>query len=359
MTLKELTEARFKELQKTRSKDAIVADHSKMTDEQTAERSSFYKALATGDRAALKEIDANVQKEYKEKAQDIGTPADGGILVPTTVADSIVAKMVYISPLRQIATVITNMPASLQLPSETALPTVYWEAEGSAPSDSGSAFAGNLLTPYKLMGLDAFTSEVLADAATNPSIQDFVEQRFALALTLKENDAFVNGDGSGKPYGFRSSAITPGTVDTATAGVTTYDDVVSLKYGLATAYRKLGVYVTTSAGVEALEKIKDSYGRPIFREGLAEDTPATLLGRPLYVVDEVPANITNRTVANCTEIWFGMFSNYFIGDRGGLRVDMGTNGTDFASDKISLRLIKRVAGRPVLGESFAKLNGVK
>ena len=53
-----------------------------------------------------------------------------------------------------------------------------------------------------------------------------------------------------------------------------------------------------------------------------------------------------------------MFKNYYIGDRGTLSVDYGTQGTDFAADKISLRVTKRVAGIPILSESFAKLTGV-
>jgi HK97 family phage major capsid protein len=80
------------------------------------------------------------------------------------------------------------------------------------------------------------------------------------------------------------------------------------------------------------------------------------MGRPIYVVDEIPANLGTGT--NATELWFGVFKNYYIGDRGTLSVDYGTQGTDFAADKISLRVTKRVAGIPVLSESFAKLTGV-
>jgi HK97 family phage major capsid protein len=234
--------------------------------------------------------------------------------------------------------------------------TAYWVGEGVAPTESGEVLDPNLLTPYKAAGLDSFTSEVIEDAATNPSIQNYVEQRFAIALALLENDAFVNGDGSGKPYGFRSSAITPNSL-AVVGDNTVYSDVVALKYSLLTAYRKMAVFVGSSTAVQALENVKDNYGRPIWREGLAEDQPATLLGRPIYVVDEIPSNLGATTDA--TELWYGAFSNYFIGDRGTLRVDYGTNGTDFANDKISLRMLKRVAGRPVIGESFSKLTGVK
>lgn len=357
MTVKEYTEAKLKELQKKDAKDAIGVRNAK-SNEDRALVSEFYKALASGDRAALSEVNAKIEKDYRAKAQSEGTPGSGtagGILVPTAVADSIISKMKYISPMRQISTVIDNMPAQLQLPSENTTATAYWVSEGSSITESGEVFDPNLLTPFKAAALDSFTSEIIADAATNPSIQNYVEQRLSVALALLENSAFVNGDGSGKPYGFRSSAITPGSV--AQAGSTAaYGDVTALMYTLGTAYRNQAVFVTSSGGVQALVNVKDGYGRPIWRDGLSTDNPATLLGRPVYVVDEIPTNLGTGT--NATELWFGVFKNYFIGDRGGLRVDYGTQGTDFAADKISLRVAKRVAGRPVISESFAKLTGV-
>lgn len=358
MNVKDYTEAKLKELQKKEAKDVVT--HHSATDSAEDRKlvSAFYKALASGDQQELARVNELVTKDYKAKAQSEGTPGSGtagGILVPTSVADSIVSKMKYISPIRQIATVISDMPAQLVLPSENTFATAYWVAEGTAITETSEIFDSNVLTPFKAAALDSFTSEIIADAATNPSIQNYVEQRFAVALALLENGAFTNGTGTTQPWGFRSSAITP--VSVAQSGATAaYSDVTKLMYTLGTAYRSQAVFVTSSAGVQALVNIKDGYGRPIWRDGLAGGNPPTLLGRPVYVVDEIPANLGAGT--NATELWFGVFTNYFIGDRGGLRVDYGTQGTDFAADKISLRVAKRVAGRPVIGESFVKLTGV-
>jgi len=357
---------RLDELNKKESKDKVIDRRENASSDDKALTRLFFEAVLSANPMKIAEANEKIEKDYAakerkgyiEKAQaegTIGSGTSGGILVPTTVADSIVSKMVYISPLRQISTVINDMPAQLQLPSENTLATAYWVSEGSAGTDSGEVFDPNLLTPWKMICLDSFTSEVIADAATNPSIQNYVEQRFALAMGLLENAAFTSGSGSGQPFGFRSSAITPNTV-AQVGDVLTYSDVVRLKYSLKTAYRQTAVYVTSSAGTQALENVKDNYGRPIWREGLAEGQPNTLLGRPIYVVDEVPSNL--GTGSNATEVWYGVFNNYFIGDRGSLRIDYGTNGTDFANDKISLRMAKRTAGRPVIGEGFSSLTGV-
>lgn len=364
--------AQLETIRKKESKDIILKREKSLTSDDRELAKRFYKALFSKDQSeqrAVNEIvakqleDAAVERgedlaEYRAKAQSegtIGSGTGGGILVPTTVADSIVSKMTYISPVRQIATVISNMPAQLQLPTENTMAQAYWVAEGAPGTDSGEVFDPNLLTPWKMAGLDSFTSEVIADAATNPSIQNYVESRFSIAMALLENSAFVNGDGSNKPYGFRSSAITPNSVAQLGDNLQ-YNDMTALKYSLKTAYRQTAVFVVSSSAAQALENVKDNYGRPIWREGLAEDTPNRLLGRPVFIVDEIPQNLGSGT--NQTEIWYGTFSNYFIGDRGGLRVDYGTNGTDFANDKITLRMLRRVAGRPVIGEGFSKLTAV-
>jgi HK97 family phage major capsid protein len=348
------------ELQVKEAKDKLV-DHKKDDSAARALKSKFYAAVASGDPMVIAETNSIIEKDYRSKAQTEGgvtTGTSGGILVPQTVADSIVDKMKYISPIRQIATVFTMDSEQLMLPSENAIQTAYWVAEATAPSDTSEIFDPNILTPFKLAALNSFTREIIAGAATNPSIQAYVERRMAVALALAENAGFANGTGSTQPYGFRSSAITPNSVAQNGAALA-YADVVKTFFTTPIAYRSQSVWVTPSAGVQALVNVKDSQGRPIWIDsfnGLRDGTPATIFGRPVYIVEEVPSNLGAGT--NATELWFGDFSNYFIGDRLGLTVDYGLQGTDFASDKISLRSLKRVAGRPTIGEGFTKCTGV-
>jgi HK97 family phage major capsid protein len=367
MTIKELAAKRAKDIAAAAAKGAVPGASNDAAQQTAAEKEQvkhWFTALANGDRATLRKLDEEIEKEYiakgftVSKAQNVGTNSAGGYLVPVTLDGTIRKKLRYTSPLRQIATVIENMPANLNLPSENALPTVYWAAEGAAGTDSGSTFDLNNLVPHKLIGLDTMTHETLVDAATNESVQNFVTDRFTLALALAENDAFTNGDGTDRPFGFRSSAITPNSVAQAgtTVGSLVYTDLTNLKYALNAAYRQLGVFVTSGSGMQKLENLKDSQGRPLFLPSVVEGRPDQLLGRPIYEVSEIPSNLGAGT--NATEVWFGLFTNYIIGDREALRVDVGTNAGDFAADKLSLRVIKRVAGKPIIGESFGKLTGV-
>lgn len=337
------------------SKD-FIAQREEAPKEDKELVSKFYKALASRDFGRMQDVQKEIREEYKAKGQTIGTDDEGGYLVPTTIASGIIDKLEYVSPMRRIANVISNMPARVRL-TTGSLPTTYWVEEGAEITESDVTFAPKVLEPHKAAGLDTLTSEFLQDAALNPSVQNYIEDRFVLSLALLENAAFVNGDGEGKPFGFRSDEITPTTVAQAGAGLT-YRDLVALKWSLGAAYAERGTFALSPAAFALVEGMVDAAGRPLYRESVAAGVPATLLGRPVVVLDEIPGDLGSDTSE--TEIWYADFKNgYVIGDRGGLRVDYGTSDDDFARDQVKLRVIKRVAGRPVGDYNFAKLTGVK
>lgn len=334
---------------------AIEKKEAKATDKGVV--ASFYKALANRDTNALKGLQEEIAKAYD--GQSIGTDANGGYLVPVELADRIREQLVYISPIRSMATVIANMPAKLDIPFEASLPTTYWVGEGVAPTLSKSTFSKISLVAHKIGGFGKFTHESLVDTAVNPDLQNFVADRFAVSLAQKENDAFVNGDGSGKPYGFRSNQITPrtGAIADTTTGVLAYKDLVKAYYGVHPAARANSVWAMPTEAIAQVVGMTDLQGRPIYVEPIAEGAPATVLGKAIYEIPEIPTNL--GTDQDETEIWFGDFKNYIIGDREGMRINFGTTGTDLEDDVISLVIFARVAGVPTYGDAFYKLTGIK
>lgn len=319
----------------------------------------FYMALARKDASRLDGLQDGIAEGY-EKAlgdgQNVTTDGDGGYLVPVELSTTIREKLQYLSPIRQIATVIPNIPAKLDLPFENALPTTYWVDEGEAPTQSKSTFTKKPLTPHKIGGFGKFSHESLVDTAVNPSLQSFVADRFALSLALKENDAYVNGDGDAKPYGFRSNQITPKTGAVLSTGNLIYQDLVNAMYGVHPSVRANGVWVMPTEGLKMVASMTDDSGRPIYLPAIAPGQPNTVLGKPVYEVTEIPVNLGSGT--NQSEIWFGDFKNYIIGDREGMRVTFGTTGTDLEQDMISLVLFHRTAGLPTYGDAFFKLTAV-
>jgi HK97 family phage major capsid protein len=365
MTIKELAAAKAKELKAEAkaqaekvSKGALPGTPSIKETEASKSKaitSGFFKALATQDHTAMAEAQKAIRAEYKAKAQTIGTPDEGGILVPITVDQNISTELDYISPIRRIARVISNAPARLQLPAASG-GDAYWVDEAAVIPETEVKFSVKELVPEKLASrIKGITMEFLQDAAINPSAQALLESQLAQKAALVENAAFVNGDGANKPYGFRSSAVTP--LSLAQAGATlTWGDLLALQFKLPSAQRNNGVYVLSSAGLAKVIGMKDAQGRPLYINSITEGGQSTLLGRPVFIVDEIPGNLGAGT--NETEVWYGVFSDYVIGDRLGTTFDLGTSGDDFDRAQYTLRMLKRVGGVPT-SNNFAKLTAVK
>ncbi len=355
MTVKEYMEKKRKEA----AKDQVTPGPS-VTETKAAadkeQRKAFYKAFIEKDRPEMARISEQVAKDYKAKGQNVTVNADGGYLVPTSIADSIMQRRTQLSGFRRLATTIANLPGKFDLPTEATRPTAYWVAEGAPITESKSTFGRKSLSLSKVAGLVTFTYESLKDTAINPSLQNLVEQQLAFVITQEENNAIVNGDGNGKPFGFRSSDITP--LSQAQSGATLgYTDLTKLRRKLPAGYRPYGVFVASSNGALAMENVKDGNGRPIWRDGLTEDSPTRVLGRPVIEVDEIPSTLGAGT--DETEIWYIDPSYYYLGTGEAMRVDWGTSDDDFDRDQVKLRVIDRIAGRPTIDEAFAKLTGVK
>jgi HK97 family phage major capsid protein len=317
---------------------------------------NFYKAFIDKDRALMNKVSNDIAEDYKRKGQSVAVNADGGYLVPVSVANSILEKRRNLSQFRQLATSITGLTHPLDLPTEATKPTAYWVDEGAAITESKSTFDRKRLQLFKVAGLVTFTYESMKQTAVNPSLQAVVESQLAFQITSKENDAIVNGDGLTKPFGFRSGDITPASLAQAGANLAS-GDVTKLRRKLPTAYRQYGAFITSGVGAGLLEDLKDTTGRPLWRADLTGENPDKLLGRPLIEMDEIPANLGAET--DETEIWFIDPSYYWLGTGEAMRVDWGTSNDDFARDQIKLRLIDEIGGRPSIGEAFAKLTGVK
>jgi len=323
--------------------DMVADEKDAKAEASKALNAKFFKAIANQDKTALREVSAEVEAEIKAlgDGQNITTDADGGYLVPTTVASQIFDALKTLSPIRQYSTVL-NLGGKTKINIGATKPTGYWVAEGAEITRSKVTFTQKELVLHKVAGLGGLSYEAINDTVSSPDLQSYLVSMFADAIAEKEVGAFVSGDGNGKPYGFRSADITPVA---KTASDISFASLVSLKYALPQAYRDNAVFFMNATSIAKLVGLVDDNHRPIFIEGLAQGEPATLLGRPVVEVSEMPNN----------EIWYNYQKDYIIGDGGTIRVDFGTEGDDFKTDKISVRVINRVAGRPTMGNGFAKL----
>lgn len=120
-----------------------------------------------------------------------------------------------------------------------------------------------------------------------------------------EEDAFLNGDGSGKPTGL-FVATGGGTVAGTLSAAIKSDDMLDLVYALKRPYRKNASFIMNDKTLAQLRKLKDNNGAYIWQPSYQTGEPDKVLGYAVHTSAYAPENA----------IAFGDYSYYNIGDRG-------------------------------------------
>lgn len=326
---------------------------------QAAElETKWFEAFSKRDKSALDTVEQEIVEQRKAadlSGQDASTASDGGWLVPLTVETNIIKKINATSEVRKYATVLNNVVGQLKLGAEDVLVQAYWVTETDTATLSTAQWANVTLQPKKAVGFGKFSDEVLTQTVSNPDIRKLVVDQFAYAIQVLEDAAFTNGDGSGKPKGYRTATL-PGANVKAQAGASfALADALTLYRALPKGYRANATWFGADAIEGLLDGLKDTTGKPILN--VLDGDVDKVKGRPVAYDPNIPTNLGVGT--NETELWFGDFSKYIITDGGGIRIDYGTEGDDFKRSKISVRVIHYTDGAVVLPEAFAKLTGVK
>ena len=169
------------------------------------------------------------------------------------------------------------------------------------------------------------------------------------ACWMEEEEAFLIGDGKGKPTGI--FAATGGAENGATSAgaAITFDDMMELFYSLKSPYRKKAVWLLNEQTLKALRKVKDSNGQYIWSPSVQAGIPDTILNRPYVTSVYAPTpDAGNKAIA------FGDFSYYWIADRQGRSLKR-LNELFAMNGQIGFLASQRVDGKLILPEAVKTL----
>lgn len=231
-----------------------------------------------------------------------GVDADGGYLVPEEYDSRLIDVLEEENIMRSLATRITTS-GQHKINIAATKPAAAWIEEGGALSFGDATFDQIYLDAYKLHVAIKVTEELLYDNAFN--LENYIITQFGKALGNAEEDAFLNGDGKGKPIGIFDAKGGGNVLGTLTAAIKS-DDMLDLVYGLKRPYRKSSSFIMNDSTLALLRKLKDNNGAYIWQPSYKEGEPDRVLG---YAVNTSPYAPTNA-------IAFGDYSYYNIGDRG-------------------------------------------
>lgn len=341
------------------------AEVRKLSQEIAAEeREALIKGFATELPKTEGESRGEVSDKMKEfrnyllngEKRDISVGSGGGALSPQEFVAEIIKGVENDSPLYGLVRKFPLSEAkSLGAPYEAAdASDASWTAEvpiSDITADATLAYSLRELSPNTLVKLIKISDKLVKVSAL--PIEQIVKEKITEKLVAAFENGITVGTGSGQPLGvFTASANgVPTSRDVTTAGATlAADDLIKTKMSLKPAYRRKARWVMSTDILTDCLLLKDKNDQYLWRPGLRDGDPDTLLGLPVIESAYAPSTKTSGSYIAV----LGDFSYYWWAYVDGIEIknlvelfalknQLGFKGTAYAD------------GAPVLAEAFSRV----
>ena len=273
----------------------------RMDQEQATGRASkqYVKDMLTAMRTNFRQV-SNVLEE--------GNDANGGYLVPDEWDKRLIDVLTEENIMRTLGTRITTS-GEHKINIAATKPAASWIEEGGALTFGDATFDQKNLDAHKLHVAIKVTEELLYDNAFN--LENYIITQFGKAIGNAEEDAFLNGTGTGQPTGlFHATKGGSYAVQLANTTIKT-DNILTLIYALKRPYRKNASFIMNDATLAELRKLKDNNQAYIWQPSYQAGEPDRLCGYEVHTSPYCPTLAAGKPA-----IAFGDYSYYNIGDRG-------------------------------------------
>lgn len=291
--------------------------------------------LSGGDAGAGSEyktqfINGFVRQGLDVKSLNVGTDSEGGSAVPDEVDTAVDTVLADLSPVRAVANVVRVGSANYKKLITLGQPASGWVGETAARPETDTPVFEEVSPPYGELYANPAASQAMLDDARF-DVEAWLAEELAQEFAVQEGAAFVAGNGTSKPKGFLDYATSNaadstrpfGTLQTVVTGAAgafpssdPADALVELIHALRPAYRQNAVFMMNTQTLSEIRKFKDADGAYLWRPGLADQMPATLMGYPVVEAEDMP-----DIAGGVSGIAFGNFKRgYLIADRMATRI---------------------------------------
>lgn len=235
------------------------------------------------------DFDAFLRSEVR--AESTMTMTDNGAVVPASIANKIIEKVVEICPIFADADRY-NVKGNLTIPyydeATSDIMMAYADEDTDGESTSGT---------FKSISLGGFLGRAITDVSkslinnSNFDIVDFVVARMAKAIARFIEGELLNGT-DGKVAGL--SGVTQKVV-CASATAITADEIIDLQESVPDVYQPNAYFVMSKATRTAIRKLKDGQGNYLLNKDANSRWGYTLFGKDVYTTDNMSNIATGKT----------------------------------------------------------------
>lgn len=297
---RELTEAEAEELAEIRDNVRRIAkslgltrDFSEIEAEEgkkEAEEEVKTEEEKNEERAFEDYIRGNV---LNERANNL-TPASnsGGVTIPTTIANRIIKKVYDICPILERSSKY-NVKGKLEIPyydESTTSINVAYATEFVDLSSNVGAFTNIELTGYLAGALSLISRSLINNSQFD--IVGFVVDRMAYDIARFIEGELLNGTND-KVEGL--SGLT-NTKTAASSSAITSNELIELQAQVKDVFQPDAIWIMSPATRTAIRELKDNMGRYLLQDDISLPFGKSLLGKPVYVTDNMSDIAAGKTV---------------------------------------------------------------
>lgn len=242
----------------------------------------------------------------EERADVDMSTGDNGAVIPTSIANRIIAKLYEVSPILQLADKY-NVGGTLTIPfydeASQSITMAYADEFSDLESTSGK-FTNITLTGFLAGALTKISKKLINDS--NFALVDFVVNKMVEAATRWIEKELLNGT-STKIAGLSTATV---GVTAASATAVTADELIDLQESVVDAFQEGAIWIMNRATRKAIRKLKDSDGNYLLNRDVSAKWGYTLLGKDVFTSDNMPTMAAGKTAV-------------FYGNMAGLAVKIG------------------------------------
>lgn len=293
---RELTDAEAQELAEIRDDVRKIKEALKIAEELHEEKKDLMEeeGRACGDDKKREEeevraFEAYVRGKVNERASNL-TETDNGAVIPTTIANRIIAKVYEICPILERSSKY-NAKGNFVIPyysEDTTAITVAFAEEFTDLESNVGKFTSITLSGYLAGALTLISRSLINNS--NFNIVDFVVERMAYSIARFIENVLLNGytaDGDDDPSVYGLTAVTNVVTADAQTAITA-DELIELQDSVIDAFQNNAIWIMSRNTRTALRELKDDVGRYLLNDDITTPFGKVLLGKPVYVSDNMP-----------------------------------------------------------------------
>lgn len=228
-----------------------------------------------------------INLEYKTFNINNLAKVNSGYAITTKMKDTITAGLNTLSVMRKLSNVIEISTDQLEILGNDEMLYSGWSEDAlSKIEELKPVYIEKINIPIHELYAQPKTTQKLID---DPSIdvESWLSNKLVETFYFKEDEAFIKGDGNGKPKGLLNYINDIKSISTGIDGGINTDALIKLYYALPEKYSENAKFLTNRDVIHILRTLKDKNDQYLYQPNLTE--PDKLFGCDVLLSPHIPS----------------------------------------------------------------------